>query len=458
VLFLFKTYYEKKIRHALAAGFFLGLCYAIYLFYGVFASFFTFLFIAYAVIFRRREGGLTWWDFARFAVILLVGLSLTVPFVLSYLERTIRGEMLTEVSWRRDFPSLQDLLNPGNLFAKNDPLANSLQRFRVDSPPWEYPFSLSYRRCIPLIVTLLALIPLPFVGKKPWLWLGAFLFFYLLSLGPYLKTGTGESYLLYPWGDPVGLLHLLFFKYVPFYSRLFSPIRVCAFVTLCVGVLAAGNLAFIFERARFPKSLGVILTLACVVIFLGQSRSSGAWPVQTTKLYIPQYYYRLAKEPDTGIIEMPFRMGDFQNFAQVIHGKKVLLGWADGGVPQPFPRCRAQWLARTDDLHDNTFIAYLESFNSWPRPPTPFLKADLDFLRKIGYNYIVLHERGCYILNPLKGKVIYEWMQSEFARHFGKPTWSGTEMVRERYPGMKLPEGPGPFPCNMCVFRMKDDR
>lgn len=439
VMYLFDNYKTLKLRPGLLAGFWLGVSAAIYLFYGMSALFFGLMFVIIQLYIDHKKFTFT---FAKYIVIMmLLFIMISGPFSFRYIEIVLKKEKLPETSYGRDFPHLDFLLQKNVQVDQRDPLAQSLLRYHSDSVPVFYPFRLKYVLNIPLIISLFALIPLLFVRPIPWLWFLTFFFFYVLSLGPYLRYGLGDNnYVRIAEGRPIPLLYAAFFKYVPFFSRLFAPIRMMGMMYVCISALLITNLDFIIKRIRSViKPLGNInrsvFNGITAIIFLlaitGQMLYAGQIPVAISEISYPDVYDDMAKSKENfGVIELPFRVGDYGNYYQMYHGKKVLWGWTYGSIPTGFPKSKASFLSEVDPIKDNSFVMFLEELNRQPEKPPEFNKQDLRRLVKMSYKYLILHERGCREMDPEHGDLLYDYLVVHLTKSVGKPLKTGYESMK----------------------------
>ncbi|MBQ7501466.1 hypothetical protein IJT93_01940, partial [bacterium] len=374
------------------------------------------------------------------------------------------GDPLPEMVFFKEFPSLNVLIGVyrGAVVQQNDPLLNSFQRFRNDSLPWQYPVMLKYFRCIPVPVTVMALCALPLAGfyerrrrkcaggdKKeaeppeapqegeaelqardfvPWL-AGALLF-YLLTLGPYIKDGYTMDYIDAENGG-VPNIYLLFFRYFPAFSRLFSPVRLCGMLTVCLGVLSGGCLTALdglWKRRYLTWTAAALFALAaCFSLEVCR-----AVPLQTCAFNIPKCYERLgSKKAMFTIFEVPIRTGDYMQLYQITHGKKIVFGWADDALPHNFPQSDLQTFCDVDlELPNNTFLKYIESLNSNPDGDIEFDYNDYrHMVENMKLQYMVVHERSCWIINPNEGDKFYEDYCSSIEALFGPPVDTDYEYV-----------------------------
>lgn len=484
-LYQWRMWIGGGTRNAVLAAFWWAVASWLYLYYGMWIFFFNIVFWGWAMLWGRRlsaraspdarkasplppadtaaGSAVPTLDFFKNVLLMhVVALLLVLPCVMPYFEVLRGGHALHEVTYLSDIPPLSRLLSlPPGRPAPGQEQLYSMQRFIFMSLSADFPWSLGSRRVVPLGFTLLALLPLVawrWRGRGPTartlglgagaLWLCCGLLFYLLSLGPYLKSGSGmhTHFVDYPPG--IRMPYVSLFKYVPFFSRQFSPLRNVIMVYLSVAVLAALNLTWMTEQRRL---LGLVVALLIASCGLGQMRASGSIPLSTVDLQAPTYYARLHLGPRDGLIELPFHAGDYTDYLQTVHGHKVLMGWADAGVPRGFPPGRVAWLAKHQDVMDNAFIRFLESLNTDPEHPSRFTRRSVTQLRQMGYPYMILHERGVSIFNPdpRRAAIQYEAMRRVLEVYFGPPLFDTTEIV---------PIGPDPDAPErrrVAVFRLK---
>ena len=429
-------------------GFWGAITSAFYLYYGMAAFFFTLIFVGWGLV-TSAYGRLHW---KRLVFSLLAGALVivgTVPFVSSYIERSGRGQHLPEFMIGRDFLTLQELTSPNieTVLKQNDPLLNSLQRFRTDSLPWQYAFMPRYSRCLPWVFSALALLawPLAFVknGREPhdhctprelFAWLAGALFFYLLTLGPYLKDGATGGYLAYESGG-IASPYVWLFKYMPAFARLFSPVRMSGMMLICVGVLVGAATQRIFALCRMPRFLRGVYVGLVAVIALHSLSVCHALPLPISRIDIPEYYYTLAQEPRCCVAEIPFRTGDSLQYFQIAHEQKLLLGWADGATPPGFPPGDIEYYTKRifEGVPQNTFLDFMESLNVHPDNPVPYTEEDYKYVVKDSeVHYAIIHERGCCQIDPPNGSEHYQKILASMEKEFGDPVALSKEYVFER--------------------------
>lgn len=454
---LFVFYFIKMIRDdrlsmTLFSGVFLGLTAVIYWYYGMFLAFWMILYLVFIFISKERNL-LNKAYFTRLLICGLTALVLSFPFSMPYLELVLNKDPLPEVTWLENFPSLSEV--EGRIgHAGISALKRSFRRFLDDSPCADYLVSTVPRYSFPFIITLLALLPFYLRQKQRpslWgLWLFAFFFFYVLSLGPYLKLGANGEPVRLAGGQGIPLPYVLFFKYIPIFSRLFSPCRIISMVSLCMSVLLSYNLSYLFGLLPGrTKIFSWIFGAAVIGVFFGYMSGTDRVPLPVTRLEIPQFYQDLANESPSGIIEIPLGMGDMGNFYQIYHKQRVLLGWGEIKLARDFPDGKTKWMTSQSASisPDNTFVKFLESIDPGRDPDMEkeinFRPEDLVIIRENGYKYLILHELEYIRADPKSGNKRYEKAKDKLIRALGSP--------------MKIEEEPGSGykRMEMLVFRLR---
>ncbi|MCE1248235.1 MAG: hypothetical protein LWY06_16465 [Firmicutes bacterium] len=410
VIHLFETYRTGSWKHTFFAGFWLGITSALYLFYGMSLFFFLFLFIIGHIIAERKNFNRSF--LTRTVVIIILFAAITVPFCLRYIEMALGKEGLPETRFGTGLPSLNLILgkeHDSNLDADTEA---SIRRYNWDSAELFFPFKLKGRIYIPLIFTIIILLPLFFRRPTPWLWITALLFFSMLALGPYLKTGglNGGYFLIA--GKPVVMPYAIFYKYVPAFSRLFSPIRWMGFMSVAGAVLLSLNLNWLLEKLnsgvlKNKASLTgaasfTIITTLCVF----QMYSSHTFPLVSSTAVPPAVYTDTAKdEMMSGVFEIPMPPVETTYYYQSIHGKR--LPGAPTAIPgKIFEPTEAGKLAERPENDMMPFIGWLNSI-SVGAEPSPLTDENIQAVEKRGFEIIIVHERDFEFKYPGRGKELY---------------------------------------------------
>ena len=402
------------------------------------------------------------------AIVLMavVGGLASMPYATWYLEQTfVQRQALREVTYFQSFPTLQTLIAPQNVHTSDDNLLNSLQRFRGDSPSWDMLFRVTYRRSIPVVLTALAALGLLVGRRRPWLWACTALLAYLVCLGPYLRQGLGEEYvrdlgpLSFEGGIPT--LHLLFFKYVPYFSRLFSPIRMEGLFVLGYCVVVAWATVELLGWLRLDRRLRPLALLPVVAGLLWQMEISGQSRLSTTEVAVPDVYAWLVKQPTAGIIELPYREGDYLNYYQIFHEKRVLGNWASGSIPPGYPEGKTATLAERNgpEVVDNPLLGWLRQQNdeTGGQAAVPVRRSDVAILVGAGYRYAILHERGSFVVQGSEGHAHYVRLRDSLTKRFGDPVYQCKERLRDRAASPDSPASQGGAEYDIVVFDLSHD-
>ena len=284
------------------------------------------------------------------------------------------------------------------------------------------------------------------------LWLFMFGFFYLMTCGPYLRMADvpGDiNFVLLGGKYAVKLPYAYAFKYVPLMSRMFAPYRMGCMVMLAMGALLALNLGALM-RALGRRRYRAIAGLLFLAFYFGQFFGDGliikaagregygkdrGLPVFTSELKTHSFYDRLAEEEgQLGVVHLPLMyQQDLLTYLQTVHNKKVLLqsGWANDGALPPLLRNAGsdsgettrllKYLLRSDSVQGNSFVESLLALNNPPHTFQPYRASDVGLIYAQGYRYLLLHERGCYLVRPDSGTALYSALRAKLIRRFGKP-------------------------------------
>jgi len=451
MLFFLRFLDDHRWRNAAACGGLLALAAATHWFYGIFLV----MWMPLALLFRRRNRSAN-----RSALTLASGLLVMAlvtwivvfPFAFPYLVRAVQGRPLMETTWLTDFPALED--------------AGGVHPFKVmgvirDSASLEYLLGSPYEYGVPVLITLLALLPLLWRRFRPVLWMWTLGLFYLLSLGPYLKWLDQP---LLAWGHAIRLPYVLCFKYLPFFSRLNWPSRASQMVLLALAVLVGINLAWMRQNLQksgvavgWKRSLAAALPLLAIMGPMAEMVRHGQLPMLSSALVVPAIYNRLAQETGTGIVEAPPNGFDQNNFyidydlfnlkfAQTLHQRKFL--WEERDYHQALAPDEKELISAAG-LMGNSFTRALLGLNYSPLTRFRFEQKDLDALKSRGYRYLILREKNFHNIggdprlaprrgrSPDEARRLFRRAAAGLEAQFGPPLagfedwlWTGTS----RYP------------------------
>jgi hypothetical protein len=416
ILYLLKMPNKRPLRNGLLAGLFLSITSLSYWFYGMFLVFFTVIFLLYYLSFNRPFIFNS--SFAKgFAGLILLSFLLVIPFTLPYL----RGMYTCSVSWLSSFPALSQFKAGG--------LPDYFYSIIGSSRKIHPPFLLSkYFENFFFLKLFFMFFPfLTSMRKKAILWLFSASFFYILSLGPYLQYSSSNQLPFLKAGLP--LPYLFFYKYVPFFSRLWWLDRFSSMGIISITVLYGISFLWFFKKIGRGKKKIFFLGLVTALLILEGFLHKYVFPLKFSNIYVPVYYKELKTRKECAIIELPIYYSGQKNlYYQTIHQKRTLSGMgmtrgSDFLLPQGFK----------EFMEENSFIKFLSNLPSSKK--IQYKKEDVEALRRLGYKYIVVNAE--YFRNQPQPLESYEKTNEVLKQIFGNP---------EIYPD------------NIKVYRLQEDK
>ena len=176
---------------------------------------------------------------------------------------------------------------------------------------------------------------------------------------------------------------------------------------------------------------------------------------------LPAFYADLDPDGWEGLIELPMeQQQDLICAYQSIHRRKVYRSWATapaippelrrrGGGP---PAQRLRWLAKAEPRRDPTN----DVFTALSRTPMTADEAVQglpdEALAKVvengDYRYLVVHERGYFLLEPQQGPALYRHVVRVLTEKLGVEPTETVELEAFDWPGRErqFPEGPAWIP------------
>lgn len=416
------------------------LCSLFYWYYGIFLVTMTVPFLLFYGIFQRDRMkrpqiiGI----FISFALFIVMVLPFTFPF----LKHLSMGRSFPQTAFLENYPSLAELQ-----VMMSDGLAHPIisalgQSVCMDRELFKFP----------LIILLLGVF-LPFLRARinGYHWIITWIFLFALAAGPYLKLGQAPALpvdidttrfsgpymkVLYAPGIPcdIRMPYFYFYKYIPFYSRLFWPGRIMEIVALILAVLFCMNLDWLVEKIEkkkpgFSSKLIVILLLLTIteIAFVKPQI-----PLRLRAAAIPEIFKTLNvnTEKDCAIIEVPYLYCPQSIVNQMVHQRKSLGG----------PGTEARWDhpdVFVDFWRNNSFLVYLESLNYLNAHYTPFKSEDLKALRKLGFRYIVFNRNQCgqavamiyHYESPELREALASRILNALEEYFGQPVYQEGDVL-----------------------------
>jgi hypothetical protein len=426
-------------RRSLGAGVVAGACFglagAFYWFYGLFTGIFSVVwFIKHVVTERARIDA---WGLLRGVAGVVLGVILTAgPFILPYAlpDGNARGAQiggaaqLPEMTFFLPFPSYDTIAHAPmrpQTYAEN--VHASINRTIGSSWSATYPFDPRLNESLPLVVLAVGILP-ALLRRRSWGWLAVWTFFYLGTLGPFLRVGVGDNTNVTRVFDEyvVRLPYVYMFQFIPGMARMFAPYRLASYMVVASVALVAIGLARLPWRAWIWPVV-MVLTVTQPMYRFGRGAVSEGdadsrefrSPIKATRIRIPEAYKQIDSTQLTGIVELPLdQQQDLVCYYQLIHKQKVYRSWASPGAIPPALRAersggatgeRLRFLARPDVVSgpipdiwqgmsrdpENTDIAALNA-------------SDLAAWAKSGsYTRVIVHERGYFLVDPSRGTTLY---------------------------------------------------
>ena len=292
---------------------------------------------------------------------------------------------------------------------------------------------------------------LPALGRRrSWGWLWVWLFFYIGTIGPFLRIGTGDSRNVFRVFDDyvVRMPYTLMFQYIPGMSRMFAPYRLASYMLVASVALVAIGLSRLPLR-RWVAPLLIAATVVQPMYRWGRgavnegdadSREFRS-PIKINRIRVPDYYREIAAtEHLTGIVELPLEFQqDLVCYYQVIHGQKVYRSWASpSAVPPPLRTKDAggavgeqlRFQARADTI-SGPIPTLWEGLSRNPETIdlAPLGTPELPAWAKSGnYRRVIVHERGYYLVDPARGERLYEAAVMRLGEALGAQPLEMTEL------------------------------
>jgi hypothetical protein len=368
---------------------------------------------------------------ALIGVILVAG-----PFVLPYAmpgagSNSGGASALPEMTFFLKYPPYDTVayapLRP-QTYAEN--LLASIHRTIGSTWSATYPFDPSLNESLQWTVLVFGLLPALWRSRS-WGWLGVWAFFYIGTLGPFLRIGTGDAQEVTRFGADNNLVlrlpYTLMFQYIPGMSRMFAPYRLGSYVIVASVVLLAVGLS----RTRYRMWLAPLVIAATIMQPMGRWGRGGVnegdtdsrifkSPLKLNRIIVPDYYKSIDPTSLSGIIELPFdQQQDLLYLYQIVHGQRVYRSWASPAAVPPALRpqnaggdygARLRYQARQDAVSGPVPDALTQlSRDSHDSDLTALtLSSMVAFAKTNNYRRMILHERGYYLVDPRRGGELYE--------------------------------------------------
>jgi hypothetical protein len=463
-----------------------GLISAWYWFYGLFAGLFTLLLIGRWL--WKRELHVR--SSVRWVVAAVgVGALMVTLFVGPYLGKTESASSvrLPEMSFFVPFPRYETLAQaPDRPDSYEDNVLASLRRTITSSWAADTLYRPTSERAYPAAVLWLGILP-ALLFRRGRFWAGVVVLFYLFTLGPYLRlSSAADTSAVFTVGGAyvVKMPFAWLFQFVPGMARMFAPYRLASFVVVGSVVAVAIGIDTLGERFRRRRLVTALLAVIVSVSTLVQvfyrfetddvpedAFEPTRWkrPVKVSKIVVPDFYGTLDPSKLEGLIEVPVgREQDVIAYYQTQHRQKVYGSWA---TPSALP----PWLFETGGGQAGARLRYLvepldpafpgrETLERLSIDPAEVEVADLGvdalgpLIREGRYRHLVVHERGYYLVDPLRGPLMYEDAVRRLSVGLGLEPTQVVEHAWFDYPGntYDVPNGPVYVPWSAEEIRLAD--
>lgn len=443
-------------RRTLGAGLLAGACFglsgAFYWFYGLFTGIFTGVWLVKHLVAERKR--LDWAGLVRGVAGVGIGVILAAgPFILPYAIPEGGGgaqgggggggaAQLPEMTFFLPYPAFDTVINaPMRPATYAENVLASINRTVGSSWSATYPVDPTLNESLPLVVIALGVLP-AMVRRRSWGWLAIWLFFYIGTLGPFLRIGSGDARNVFRVFDDyvVRLPYTWMFQFIPGMSRMFAPYRLASYVVVASVALVAVGMARV-PRRGWLWPLVFLATVAQPMYRWGKgavnegdadSRDFRS-PIKANRIRVPEFYQELASEKLTGIVELPLdQQQDLVCYYQIIHGQKVYRSWASpAAVPPPLrPQdaggdvgAQLRFQARADVVN-GPIPTMWQSISRDPEHTdlAPLSSSDMPkWARSGNYRRVIVHERGYYLVDPKRGSTLYLAAARRLAEALGQP-------------------------------------
>lgn len=270
-----------------------------------------------------RATALPWRVMATGAATALAAAALLLsPIVIGLTRRLLDGRMPSPpVNWRSSPPGMDvmDFLIPN----PNHPWFGGMgMQWIATRGPLGFPEFVGSVSLVALLVIAWACWRIR--GAVPTFWIGLTAVFTLLSLGPFVKIASFNTYIPGPWA---------LLRYVPIIGLARSPTRFAVVTALGVSVMLAFALSAI--RQRWPAQWRLIATAVCILL-CGELIPA---PRPLFDATVPGVYSIIRNSPDesrrllelpTGVRDGTSSIGDFNasaQYFQTVHRKPLMGGY-----------------------------------------------------------------------------------------------------------------------------------
>ncbi|MDQ7824828.1 MAG: hypothetical protein RDV48_18665 [Candidatus Eremiobacteraeota bacterium] len=359
-----------------------------YWFYGFFLVMVTFLYLCWLL--ASKERGVL----KKAAALACLSALMLVPVILPYWSAYKHSDSDTGIRFFTDFPPGDSVMNgafEGNIkyiLALSESLRNPFSMTHFSSPP-----------TMVLAIFFLPFAALLFMKGAPRFWGAVFLFFFLISLGPYMKVG--DTFYVTALGSPVPLPYLLFYKYLPFFSRLYYPYRMESVMVLSMVIMTGYALSRFMKREGLPLGAKWGIVSLILLLYGGELTLKGYLPVQVSRPCAPAFYSMISREGAIALVNVPIGYCHDAVLYQIYHGKAMLGGPGEFDVMR-YPGRYKRF------IEENALLCRFFTLEKEHYVPVEELRCDAGKLSLKGFKYVIAHRRFFQAMENPGGKLDYD--------------------------------------------------
>ena len=282
--------------------------------------------------------------------------------------------------------------------------------------------SLPRRAAFPTVLTLAAILLIPFGGRRARRWIAAGLGFYLLSLGPMAAISVRPEV---EWmtiaGRGVPLPTWWLNQIFPFSIQFFHPCRVFPMVVLCMGMGVAHGLGHLGRRGG-QALIAPVLSALTAAVGMWQVNQQGGLHLLTAAWTPHAFFSTLAEAEEPGaLLEFPVGLGHATAPFQLVHG------W-DRSESHHDTIAGLKANQRPEDCFQLPIFDDLWAMSRGDTSALPSAE-DLQEARAAGFQYLVVYRAGFDVLNQAGIDVDREMSIRALARALGEPQINDDTLV-----------------------------
>jgi len=264
------------------------------------------------------------------------------------------------------------------------------------------PFLFSRPSFFPTLILLSLLIPVLVLFTRkgiPWLYVFCAMFFFIFSLGPFLKTG--ETYLMISEGVPVSLPYISAYNQIPMFHMFYYPYRLEGMILCMLIPLIGFSFEQIFDSRFRSQRFRLLVVGAYAAFFLFEVCIKGYGPLMASEVRIPSFYRTMAAEKGGALINIPISCCHEAVFYQIFHQKPILGGPGEYEIRR-YPH------EYSSLLESNSFLRLFFLMEKKQYLDIEMLEKDKDRLVSMGFTHVVVHQKFFDKMISREAKMSYD--------------------------------------------------